>query len=81
MEARGRDQGAQAAQEGVRGHVGERGASARGRLEVDADAAVRERLDGIVGEGGAEQVATQTLEALAVAAVDGGSGVQVESEG
>ena len=48
---------------------------------MDADAAVRERLDGIVGEGRPEQVAADTFESLAVAAVDGGRGVQVHAEG
>jgi len=47
------------------------------RREVgDAHPAVGERLDGIVGEGRAEQVAADTLEPLAVATVDGGRRVQ-----
>jgi len=62
------------AQEGVDGHVGERGASAGWRLEVDAHAAVVEGLDGIVGEGRAEQVAAEAFESLAVSRrVDGGA--------
>jgi len=40
-----------------------------------------ERLHGIVGEGRPEQVAADTLESLAVAAVDGGRRVQVHAEG
>ena len=51
------------------------------RAAPTATAAVGERLYGIVGEGRPEQVAADTLESLAVAAVDGGRGVQVESEG
>jgi len=49
------------------------------RLEVDA--AVGERLYGIVGEGRPEQVAADTPRSLAVAAVDGGRRVQVHAEG
>jgi len=38
---------------------------------VDAEAAVARRLHGIVGEGRTREVATDTLQSLAVAAVDG----------
>jgi len=67
--------------EGVRGHVREGGASARGCLEVDPNAVVRQGLDRVVGEGRAEQVATDPLESSAVAAVDGRGRVQVQLVG
>ena len=44
-------------------------------------AAVGEGLYGIVGGGRTQEVATDTLQSLAVAAVDGGRGVQVHAEG
>jgi hypothetical protein len=81
MEARRGDQGAQAAEEGVDGHVRERSASAPGGLEVDANATVLESLNRVVGEGRAEQVATDPLESPAVAAVDRRGGVEVHAVG
>jgi hypothetical protein len=75
MKARRRDEGAQAREELVRRHVGVGGSAAPDGLEEDADPAVRERLDGIVGEGRAQQVAAQSLQLLAVATVDRRCGV------
>jgi len=46
MKARRGDQGAQAAQEGARGHVRERGASAGWRLEVNPKSAGINRQEG-----------------------------------
>ena len=77
VESRRRDQGAEAAEEGVHGHVREGGASTRGRLEVNPNATVRQGLHGVVGEGRAEQVATDPLEPSAIAAVDGRGRMQV----
>ena len=54
MKARRRDEGAQACEELVGRHVGVRGPAAPGGLEEHADPAVRERLDGVVGEGRAQ---------------------------
>ena len=48
---------------------------------MHADAAVREGLDRVVGEGRAEQVAADTLESPAVAAVDGRRRVELEAVG
>ena len=47
---------------------------------MDADAAVGERLDGIVGEGRAQEVPAEAFELRAVATVDGRGGVQVHAE-
>jgi len=81
VEARRRDQGAQAAEKGVNGHVHERGASAGGRLEVNPNATVPQGLDRVVGEGWAEQVPTDPPRSSAVAAVDGRGRVQVQAVG
>ena len=72
VEAGGRNQGAEAGEELVDIHVGVGGAATSGGLERDADAAARERRDGVVGEGRAQEVAADSLELLAVAAVGGG---------
>jgi hypothetical protein len=53
----------------------------QGALEGDADAAARERRDGVMGEGRAQEVAADSLELLAVAAVGGGRGVEIHAEG
>ncbi|PCC72514.1 hypothetical protein SAMN02745121_08791 [Nannocystis exedens] len=50
-------------------------------LEVDADAAIGERLDGVVCEGRAKEVAAEAFELLAIAAIDGRRGVEVHAEG
>jgi len=65
----------------VRAHVGMGGAAAPGGLEVDADATVGEGPDGVVSEGRAQEISAQSFELLAVAAVDGGRGVEVHAEG
>lgn len=70
----------QSGEELVRGHVGVGDAAAPRGLEEDADSAARERLHGVVGEGRPQHVAAHPLELLAVAAVDGGRGVQVHVE-
>ena len=75
-----RDQGAQTGHELLDVHVDVGNAETRGLLEEDAHTTVRERLDGIVGEGWAQQVAAQALKLLAVATVDSGGGVQVHAE-
>jgi hypothetical protein len=81
VEAGRRNQGAEAGEELVGVHVGVGGAAAPGRLERDADAAAGERRDGVVGEGRAQEVAADSLELLAVAAVGGGRGVEIHAEG
>jgi len=81
VEAGRRDQGAEAGEELVGVHVGVGGAAAPGRLEGDTDAAAGERRDGVVGEGRAQEVAADSLELLAVAAVGGGRGVEIHAEG
>ena len=81
VEAGRRDQGAEAGEELVGVRVGVGGAAAPGRLEGDADAAAGERRDGVVGEGRAQQIAADSLELLAVAAVGGGRGVEIHAEG
>ena len=43
--------------------------------------AAGERRDGVVGEGRAQEVAADSLELLAVAAVGGGRGVEIHAEG
>jgi hypothetical protein len=81
VEAGRRDQGAEAGAELVGVHVGVGCAAASRGLEGDTHAAAGERGDGVVGEGRAEQVATDSLELLAVAAVRGGRGVEIHAEG
>jgi hypothetical protein len=66
---------------GARRRAGVGDAAAPWGLEVDADAAALERLDGVVCEGRAQELAAEPLELLAVAAVDGRRGVQVHAEG
>ena len=80
VEAGRRNEGAQPGQELVSGHVGVGSTAAPGGFEVNAHAAVREGLHGIVGERRAEQVAADSFELLAVATVDGRRGVQVHAE-
>ena len=75
-----RDEGAQPGEEFLGGHVGVGGTAAPGGLEVDAHAAVREGLCGVMRERGAQEVAADPLEALAVTAVDGRRGVQVHAQ-
>ena len=77
----GLGEGAEAGEERVGVHVGVGGGAAPGRLERDADAAAGERGDGVVGEGRAQEVATDSLELFAVAAVRGGRGVEIHAEG
>jgi hypothetical protein len=81
VEAGRRNQGAEAGEELVGVHVGVGGAAAPGRLERDTDAAAGERRDGVMGEGRAQEVAADSLELLAVAAVGGGRGVEIHAEG
>ncbi len=57
------------------------GAAAPGGLEVNAHAPVGEGLDSVVGEGRAQHISADSLELLAIAAVDGGRGVEVHAEG
>jgi hypothetical protein len=59
-----RDQGAQTRHELLDVHVDVGNAETRGLLEEDAHRAVRERLDGIVGEGLAQQVAAQASSSM-----------------
>jgi hypothetical protein len=80
VKARRRHERAEAGEELVRGHVGVGDAAAPRSLEEDADPAVGQRLDGVMGEGRPQHVAAHPLELLAVAAVDGGRGVQVHAE-
>ena len=54
VEAGRRNQCAEAGEELLRVHVGVGGAAAPGSLEGDADAAVGERSDGVMGEGRAQ---------------------------
>jgi len=56
-----RDEGAQPSEEFLGGHVGVGGTAAPGGLEVDAHAAVREGLHGVMGERGAEEYASNRL--------------------
>ncbi|HAM23544.1 MAG TPA: hypothetical protein DCQ04_15030, partial [Actinobacteria bacterium] len=51
------------------------------RIKGNADAAAGERGDGAVGEVRVEQVATYSLELLAVAVVGGGRGMGIHAEG
>jgi len=81
VKARRRDEGAQAGQELVDVHVGVGDAAAPRGLEVDADAAAFERLDGVLCEGRAQEVAAEAFELLTVAAIDGRGGVEVHAEG
>ena len=62
---RWRNQGAQAREKGVRGHLGVGGPGAGGLLEVHADLTVRGALDGILSERRPEQIAAQPLELAA----------------
>ena len=75
VDAGRRDEGAQSSEEGVRRHLGEGGPGLSGGFEMNADLAVGPTLDGIVGEGGAEEIAANTFEAFTVAAVDGDGGM------
>ena len=79
VEARRRDEGAQTGQELVDVHVGVGDAAAPRGLEVDADAATFERLDGVLREGRAQEVAAESFELLAVTAVDRRRGRQLGS--
>lgn len=81
VEARRRDEGTQAREELVGVHVGVGDAATPRGLEVDADAAIGERLDGIVREGRAQEVTAEAPWLLAIATVDGRRGVQVHAEG
>ena len=76
-----RNQGAQAREEGVRGHLGVGGPGAGGLLEVYADLTVRGALDGILSERRPEQIAAQPLEPAAAATARGDGGVQLHAEG
>ena len=77
---RWRDERTQPSQEGVRAHPGVGGPEAVGFLEVRPNVPVGGALDGIEGEGRAQEIAADSLEALAVSAVHGDGGVQLHAE-
>jgi hypothetical protein len=81
MNARCGNEGTQASKEGVGRHLGEGGTGLFWGFEVNADLAVGQALDGIVGKGGTEEIATEAFEAFAVAAVDGDGRVQLHAVG
>ena len=54
-----RNQGAEASEEGVRGHLGLGGPEAVGLLEEDADLTIHSALDGIQDKRWPEEIATQ----------------------
>jgi len=56
-----------------------RGAITPHRLELDEDAAVGAEADAVLGERGAEEIATKLFEAGAIVAGDPDVGVEVEA--
>ncbi len=75
------NEGAESSEEGVRSHLGVGGPEAGGLLEVDADLTVCSALDGVESKRWLEEIATQALDAAAVATVDGDGGMQLHAEG
>ena len=71
MDAGRWNEGAESSEEGVRGHLGVGGPEAGGLLEAHADLTVCSALDGVESKRWSEEIATQALEAAAVATVGG----------
>ena len=68
-------------EEAMRLEVDVRSACACGALEGEADAAIRELTDRIVGKRRSQQVPAHSFEPFAITAVDDGGGVQRHAEG
>ena len=81
MLMRWRHESNESCEEAMRVEVDVGGACACGALEGQADAAIRELTDRIVGKRRSQQVPAHSFESFAITAVDDGGGVQGHAEG
>lgn len=72
-----RDEGDEFREELLWGHVDGAGFARK----VQSNAATGQPLDGLGGEGGSQEMAAESLEALAIASVHGRGSMQVHAEG
>ncbi len=75
-----RNECTQPSEKGVGGHLGVGGPEPIGLLEVHPNLPFGGALDGVEGEGRAQEISADPLETLAVAAVDGDGRVQLHAE-